>query len=555
MSKNFAANPTIGITRSRFKMKHDVKTTFNAGRLIPFEVQEILPGDTFKNKTSLVVRMTTPIKPVMDNAFLDILYYFVPNRIVYDNWEELMGANKSGPWKQQAQFTVPQTYAPQNGWETGTIADYFGIPTKVPGYTEANPNGLSVNSLPIRAYCTIWNEWWRDENLQNFAYVDKSAANTQGTNGTNYVTDSICGGQPLPVCKMHDYFTSALPEPQKGPEVLIPLGTTAPVVTAESNNSYFTGESLKFRKSNGDTISSIIDLGIDTSGTLYGTNGGPSGSGYTTVVPANLVAQLGSASAATINNLRQAFQLQKMFEKDARGGTRYVEVLKTHFNVTASDARLQRPEFLGGKHIPITMSQVLQTSSTDATSAQGNTAAYSLTIDSHDYFTKSFEEHGYVIGVLCVRTEKSYQQGLNKLWSRKDRTDFYMPVFANLGEQPIYNKEIYAQGTSADNEVFGYQEAWAEYRYTPNIITGEMRSNATDAQGNSNTQDFYHYADDYDALPTLGSDWITEKAENIDRTIVTPSTTANQFIADIYIEEIATRPMPLYSIPGLIDHH
>lgn len=536
MSNRFAVNPTINITRSRFNRNHRILTSFNAGELIPLKPIEVLPGDTFKNKTSIVCRMTTPIKPVMDNAWIDIMFFFVPNRIIWEHWEEFQGANKTGPWTQTTEYTIPQITAPEEGWETGTIADYMGLATKV--------GNISKNHLPFRAYVQVWNDWFRDENLQNFSYLNTGDSTTTGTNGNNYITDPICGGKPLPVNKIHDYFTSALPEPQKGPDVLLPLGNSAPVLEAGNGQpttgmlwrNVETGEKItdygNLSYSNGLTFKSNITVGTQNP-----------------QLDVSLKADLSNATAATINQIRQAFQLQKMFEKDARGGTRYVEILKNHFGVTASDARLQRAEYLGGKKIPITMSQVLQTSATDSTSPQGNTAAFSLTIDSSHYFTKSFEEHGYIIPVICVRTEKTYQQGINKMWSRVERTDFYMPVFANLGEQPIYNDEIYAQGTSQDKEVFGYQEAWADYRYEPNIVTGEMRSNAT------NTLDFYHYADDYEELPTLSADWITEKKENIDRTLTVQSNVSNQFMADIYIEEIAIRPMPIYSIPGLVDHH
>lgn len=540
---NFAINPQISISRSRFNLNQDIKTTFNAGQLIPFNVTEILPGDTFKNRTNIVCRMSTPIKPVMDNAWADIMYFYVPNRILWEHWEELQGANKSGPWTPNTEHTVPQTTSPETtGWRTGTIADYMGIPTNVPG--------LSINSLPFRAYCQIWNDWFRDENLQNFTYISKEDGTTTGTNGDDYIQSPITGGMPLPVCKVHDYFTSALPEPQKGPDVLLPLGQNAPVIADGP---------LKFNfGSNSAVINTQTSATVNTTGSLGYYNQGPgsitAGNDVATYKE-GLSVNLENATAATVNQLRLAFQTQKMFEKDARGGTRYIEILKNHFGVTASDARLQRAEYLGGKKIPITMTQVLQTSSTNSTSPQGNTAAYSLTIDSSEYFTKSFEEHGYIIGVICVRTSKTYQQGLNKMWSRKSREDFYMPVFANIGEQPILNKEIYAQGTDTDNEAFGYQEAWAEYRYKPNIVTGEMRSNSTDTEGNANTQDIYHYADYYTSLPTLGSNWITEKTENIDRTLAVQSSTSHQFIADIYVQEIATRPMPLRSIPGLIDHH
>lgn len=545
---NFAVNPIINITRSRFKRPHKHSTTFNAGEVVPIDVDEVLPGDTKKLTTNAVIRMSTPIKPVMDNAFADIMHFFVPCRLLWEHWEEFNGANNSGPWAQETEYNVPQTLSPSStGWTKGTIADHMGIPTNIPG--------LSVNSLPIRAYVKIWNDWFRDENLQNFAYLTTDDSTTTGTNGNDIVQSAITGGACLPCAKVHDYFTSALPEPQKGPDVLLPLGDTAPVVgtglalgLTDGTNNIGLGISgdltfAGYGPGYGATVGTAIGSPGNRAKTYTGVTQDPTKSG--------LEADLSTATAATINQLRQAFQLQKMFEKDARGGTRYIEIIKNHFGVTSSDARLQRSEYLGGKRIPITVTQVLQTSSTDATSPQGNTAAYSLTVDSSESFTKSFEEHGYIITVVMVRTMHTYQQGLNKLWSRKTRTDFYMPVFANIGEQPILNKEIYAQGTTEDDEVFGYQEAWADYRYKPNMVTGEFRSNYAENGG----LDIWHYADYYSSLPTLGSDWIAETKNNIDRTLAVQSNVADQFIADFWFEEIATRPMPVYSIPGLIDHH
>ena len=562
MANRFAENPIINITRSRFNRDHTVKTTFNAGELIPIDTTEVLPGDTIKLKTHAVIRMSTPIKPVMDNCYADIYHFFVPNRIVWDNWEEFQGANKSGPWKDTKEWTIPQTTAPAGGWKKGTIADYIGIPTK--------KENIKVNAMYYRGYCQIWNDWFRDENLQNFTYIDKSEANNNGTNGNNYVTDAIGGGMPLPVAKPHDYFTSALPEPQKGPDVTIPLGQNAPVVGNGNAIGIITdqfdmlgGMGLGYtevKRSDTATASGIV-IKSDVAGTKASEKGGTIADwGHlangrvglsTNASRSGVIADLSGATASTINQLRQAFQLQKMFEKDARGGTRYVEILKNHFGVTSSDARLQRAEYLGGERVPITISQVLQTSATNEQSPQGNTAAYSLTINHNTSFTKSFEEHGIIFTLVCVRTKHSYQQGLNKKFSRKYRTDYYMPVFANLGEQPILNKEIYAQGTSEDDEVFGYQEAWAEYRYKPDIVTGEFRSNVAENGG----LDIWHYADYYTSLPTLGADFIKETKVNIDRTLAVQSNVTDQFQADFYFEETDTRPMPVYSIPGLIDHH
>lgn len=570
----FSRNPIINITRSKFKRNHRLLTTFNAGKIVPIQIDEVLPGDTKKLKTNCVIRMSTPIKPVMDNAFCDIMHFFIPARLLWEHWKEFQGENSSGYWKQQTEYTIPQTTAPTGGWNNGTLADYFGIPTKV--------SGLSVNSLPFRAYVQVWNDWFRDENNQNPAYMTTGDGTTTGTNGTNLVTDVITGGTLLPCAKIHDYFTSALPEPQKGPDVLMPFNTSdaipvtgrAPVITQttsvydDDTNYTKPPTTLKWvSTSNGNSASPGLlysASGSTTTGALVVGSGVSTNATNVSVAPGNLwasagivdgtpelSAQLSATMAPTINQLRLAFQLQKMYEKDARGGTRYIEIIKNHFGVTSSDARLQRSEYLGGSRVPITMQQVNQTSSTDETSPQGNTAAFSLTADSQYSFTKSFEEHGYILSVAMVRTTHTYQQGLNKLWNRKTRTDFYMPVFANIGEQPIYNKEIYAQGTDADDEVFGYQEAWADYRYFPNQVTGQFRSNNAENGG----LDIWHYADYYTSKPTLGTDFIQETANNIDRTLAVQSSVAHQFLADFYFESTETRPLPIYSIPGLIDHH
>lgn len=538
---NFAENPIINITRSRFKKRFRVLTTFNAGRIIPIKVMEVLPGQTSNINITSVIRMTTPIKPVMDNCWCDLMAFFVPNRIIYDGWEEVQGANKSGPWKPSVEKTVPQVTAPEGGWNPGTIADYMGIPTKT-----AN---LSVSCLPGRAYAQIINDWFRDENLQNFCYINKGDSNTAGSNGNNRVTDVVGMGQPVKCCKPHDYFTSALPEPQKGPDVLLPLGTSAPVLNNEDLSTKISPLWYDYQNQPVNNYERLLAKITDTGkGTTIGPNAdqGYGGAAYT-----SLKADLSQATAATVNQLRLAFQLQKMFEKDARGGTRYTEILLNHFGVQSPDARLQRSEYLGGKKIPITMAQVVQTSSTNDTSPQGNTAAFSYTFDKTHICTKSFTEHGLIIVLAMVRTTHTYQQGLAKMWSRKNRTHFYMPIFANIGEQPILNKEIYAQGTAEDDNVFGYQEAWAEYRYEPNQVTGQFRSNAATSGG----LDIWHYADDYSALPTLSNEWIEETEKNIDRTLAVQSTNADQFIADFGFDNDEILPMPIHSIPGLIDHH
>ena len=548
---NFAENPQITIGRSRFVRMHDLKTTFNAGKIIPIRTIEVLPGDTIKLNMAGVIRMQTPIKPVMDNAWCDIMWFFVPNRIIWKHWKNFMGENTEGPWTSPTEYTIPQITAPQGGWAKNTIADYLGWPTKV--------DNISLNALYPRAYVQIWNDWFRDENLQKFSYINPdSDADVVGSNGSNYVTDPILAGMPLPCAKPHDYFTSALPAPQKGPDVLLPLGSTASVYGTNNGLVLTDGTNIgqlhRQAQNYMETSAGNTEIGINYPGpeSVFTQSKTLGVANKEQVTDAGLYADLSTATAATINQLRMAWQLQKMFEKDARGGTRYIEIIKNHFGVTASDARLQRAEYLGGHRIPIQMTQVLQTSATeDGTSPQGNTAAFSYTKDTHSYFTKSFEEHGIIFGLAMVRTMHTYQQGINKKFSRKTREDYYDPVFANLGEQPILNKEIYAQGTAVDDEVFGYQEAWAEYRYEPNQVTGEFRSNVAPNGGLS----IWHYADYYTSLPTLGEDFIKETSVNIDRTLTVQSTVADQFIANFSFQEIDVRPMPAHSIPGLVDHH
>ena len=577
--EHFSNVPRIHQHRSKFNMSHSIKTTFNVGEIIPLMVDaDILPGDTVQMDMAEIVRMATPIFPVMDNMVLDTYFFFVPNRLLWDNWQRFWGENDD-PWTQTTEYEVPQIESPQGGWAEGTIADYMGLPTYV--------DEISVNALPFRAYAKVFNDWFRDENLMSNCHIYTDEVTRTGSNGTTRVTDAELGGMPAKVSKLHDYFTSALPNPQKGPEVSIPLGTTAPVRTGEMYNytngeemynmewvtsklQYTTTPNRKTEVYNAYPLGSGNQYGIN--GEFYpfsaqngirGTNGGTESQNKDTsytwrgLAPANLQADLSDATAATINQLRTAFAIQKYYEAAGRNGTRYIEYLRSVFGVESSDARLQRSEYLGGKRIPINVDQVLQTSATDSTSPQGNTGAFSCTIDHSSLFTKSFEEHGTLLCLVVARVEHSYQQGIDKMWSRKKWTDFYNPYFANLGEMAILNKEIYAQGNNVtdldgniiDDQAFGYQEAWAEYRYKQNRVTGHMRSNSP-----SGSLDSWHYADDYQSRPTLSSGWIEEPKENVDRTIAVTSEISNQFIGDFYFKTAYTRCMPVYSIPGLIDH-
>lgn len=569
-NSRFAQAPQVDIQRSTFDRSSGHKTTFNAGKLVPIYVDEVLPGDTFEMKTSAIIRGSTPIFPVMDNANLDIYFFFVPNRLVWDHWKEFNGENTTSKWEQTVEYSIPQMAPPLStgtiptaGWEKGTLADYMGIPTGVgPGASQTNPE-YTVNHLPFRAYCLIWNEWFRDQNLQDPVLIDKGDSQTNGRHlipeGNSITFENqaaLQGANLLPVNKYFDYFTGALPEPQKGPEVLLPLGNTAPIITNQNPNSILPQYGVTFKSNQFTEVGKTHNLSIQVTGQKYGKMVADNSATTTleaqNAVPNNLIADLGNATAATINELRLAFQLQKLYERDARGGTRYIEIIKSHFGVTSPDARLQRPEYLGGERIPINIDQVIQTSGTmEGTTPQGNTGAYSLTGNQGSYFKHSFVEHGYVLGLACVRTEHTYQQGLEKIWNRKNRFDFYWPALANIGEQAILNKEIYLQDSKAMNEeAFGYQEAWAEYRYKPSRVSSAFRSNIT-----SGSLDAWHYADYYEALPVLSAEWIQETYKNVDRTLAVQSTLEDQYIADFWFKCKCTRPMPIYSIPGLIDHH
>ena len=558
---HFAQVPHAEIQRSRFTRANNHKTTFNEGQLIPIYLDEVLPGDTHQINMSALVRMATPIYPIMDNLWMDIYFFFVPNRLVWEHWREFNGQNNTTHWEQPTEYTIPQIKAPAVGWTKGTIADYFGLPT----YTK----NISVSALPFRAYCLIFNEWFRDQNLQDPAMVNLDDATATGSNSGDYVTNAQLGALPLKAAKMHDYFTSALPAPQKGPDVGIPIDLPAiPVLPTEvpTFSTKTPADGLAFYTPNSglttDSRQMVLTPTNENKRIAYAGQGNSTVSGGLNnekIYPYNLWAlpnEISEAQAVsfTINQMRQAFALQRLYERDARGGTRYTEILKAHFGVTSPDARQQRPEYLGGYHMPININQVIQQSATDTTSPQGNTAAYSVSTMSRNLVTKSFTEHGFIMGLAVVRQDHTYQQGIRRFWSRKDRTDFYWPALANLGEQAILNKEIFAQGTTEDDEVFGYQEAWADYRYAPSYVSGAFRSNLSeDERGGS--LDAWHLADYYSELPSLSDTWIEEGDEGMNRVLAVSSEVENQFLADMYFVNKTTRPMPLYSVPGLIDHH
>lgn len=554
----FAVNPThLDISRSRFDRTSTVKTSFNVGDLVPFYIDEVLPGDTFDVSTAKVVRMQPMVAPPMDDLFLDTYYFFVPNRLVWEHWANLMGENDTTSWYPTVDYSVPQVISPHNGgWNIGTIADYFGIPTGVPD--------LHCNALPFRAYAKIVNDWFRDENLVDPAVLTTGDATTQGSNDGGLAAYEK-GGKPFVAAKYHDYFTSCLPSPQKGEPVTVPVTNVSvpidiPVTTSSTimtglsgnqpamvlqNGPMLSGGQIGYISSTGTEFSLEQDVDVDPIRSIAGT--------MEPYMPVNLRAvgnAIGSGFATSINELRMAFQMQKLLERDARGGTRYIEMIKSHFGVTSPDARLQRSEYLGGNRIRINVNQIVQQSATTTGSTpQGNPVGLSVTHDNVDSFTRSFTEHGFVIGLMVARYPHTYQQGLERFWSRKTRFDYYFPVFANIGEMAVLNKEIYATGSDNDNKAFGYQEAWADYRYKPSRVTGEMRSSAT------KSLDVWHFADFYDKLPTLSPAWIQEDKKNVDRVLAVSSAVSNQLWADIVINNRTSRPMPLYSVPGLIDHH
>lgn len=531
----FAMVPKADIPRSQFRRQSAHKTTFDAGYLIPVYVDEVLPGDTFNLKMTAFARLSTPLYPVMDNMYLDTFFFFVPNRLVWTNWERFMGEQDNPT--DSISYVIPQAVTPASGYAINSLQDYFGLPTVGQVATSAT---VSHSNLPLRAYNLIWNEWFRDQNLQNSATVDKGDG-----------PDSVANYTLLRRGKRHDYFTGCLPFVQKGTAVSLPLGTSVPVRT--SNTATLTGAQpgLALSKVSGAAVGANVVLTTGAAGGGLSENTLTGGAWQNFVYPNNLYADLSTATAATINQLRQAFQIQKLLERDARGGTRYTELIRSHFGVISPDARLQRPEFLGGGSTPVNISPIAQTSGTSAsgtTTPLANLAAIGTAIASGHGFTQSFTEHGHIIGLASVRADLTYQQGLRRMWSRSTRYDFYFPVFATLGEQPVYNKEIYVRGDANDSLVFGYQERWAEYRYMPSMITGLFRSTA------AGTIDGWHLAQKFTSLPTLNSTFIQDTPP-VDRVVaVGASANGKQFIFDSFFDIKTARAMPLYSVPGLVDH-
>ncbi|AXH73105.1 MAG: major capsid protein [Microviridae sp.] len=516
MSHKFSEVPHADIPRSTFDRSHGYKTTFDAGLLIPILVDEVLPGDTFNVNVTGFARLATPIFPIMDNMFLDTHYFAVPVRLLWSNWQKFHGEQENPG--DSTDYTVPQIESGEDGFIIGSLFDYFGLPTDV--------SGISVSALYSRAYNLIYNEWYRDENLIDSLVVDKDdGPDTLG----DYQTVRRRG-------KRHDYFTSALPWPQKGVGVSIPLGTVAPVV---SNNTQ-----IQFRGV-GTGSTRNLDMSSVSGANKIGYSGAAMSDSAGFGANTGLYTDLSTATAATINSLRQAFQIQRIYEKDSRSGSRYIEMLKAHFGVTSPDYRLQRPEYLGGGSVPVNISPIPQTSSTNVTTPQGNLSAIG-TASLRNGFTQSFTEHCIIMGIASVRADLTYQQGIDRMFSRKTRFDYYLPALSAIGEQAVLQKEIFADGNPTNDEkVFGYQERYAEYRYKPSKITGLFRSSAAGAL------DAWHLSQTFSTAPVLDQTFIEENPP-VDRVIAVPS--QPHFLYDSYISMRCTRPMPVFGVPGLIDH-
>lgn len=539
--------------RSKFDRSHQLLTTINEGELVPIYYDEVLPGDTAKVHLNGLIRMSTPIYPIMDNCYMDTYFFFVPCRLLWEHWENMFGENDTNYWAEKTEYSTPTCkIGGKSGLLNGSIGDYFGLPTGI-------KNGIKVNALPARAYAMIYNEWFRDENLEapmmlGYKKTDEAEDDADPGQTNTYANEpsvtadtkeaNLYARKPAKAGKFHDYFTSCLPSPLKSDPVEISLVGDAPIFgyntiqdTAKISDKIILNQPWP-------TNSTTSFQNTEKGGKLVG-KGTDGQNNY--IAEAFLKADLSNVTGISIADLRMSIALQHIFEADARNGTRYREFLSGTWGVTSPDSRLQIPEYIGGQRIAINVNQVVQTSQTDTTTGQalGNTAAYSLTTCSKEMVDYAATEYGYIIGLAVVRVEHSYQQGLATKWTRGGRFTYYDPRLAALGEQPVYNREIYAQGTNEDNEIFGYQEAWADYRYKPSYVTGEMRSNY------QTSLDAWHYADDYDKIPRLSAEWIQEGTQNIDRTIAVTSAKSHQFLCDFYFTENWYREIPIYSIPGI----
>ena len=540
---HFAQVPRMQRPRSKFDRSHQLLTTINEGDLVPIYCDEVLPGDTARVRLNGLIRMSTPIYPVMDNAYMDTYFFFVPCRLLWEHWENMFGENDTNYWAEKTEYSTPTCKIGGKGLKNGSIGDYFGLPTNV--------GNIKVNALPARAYAMIYNEWFRDENVEaplmlgykktdDGTEIPQPEAQDKSNNDPSQTTSTSEGAtyarKPAKAGKFHDYFTSCLPSPLKNDPVEISLTGNAPV-------KLYKDDKLNEVQPDAYTIN------LSTNGEIFNAAAGKEKPALVTGnnKAAYIGTDLSGVSAISIADLRMSIALQHIFEADARNGTRYREFLSGTWGVTSPDSRMQIPEYIGGQRIPINVNQVVQTSQTDPTTGQalGNTAAYSLTTCSKQMVDYAATEYGYIIGLAVVRVEHSYQQGLATKWTRGGRFTYYDPRLAALGEQPVYNREIYAQGTAEDDEIFGYQEAWADYRYKPSYVTGEMRSNY------QTSLDAWHYADDYDKLPRLSAEWIQEGQQNVDRTIAVTSAKSHQFLCDFYFTEDWYREMPIYSIPGI----
>lgn len=533
--------PRLNKPRSTFPYNQSIKGTMDVGKLYPIEFIECNAGDTLSLDCSFIARALTQIVPVMDQSFIDVQAFAVPLRQLWTHYEEFWGENKTGHWAQPIEYQIPQIKFPEGGWKTGSLADCLGLPV----YKGNNKD--TVSHLPIRGYLKIWNEWYRDENLQDPAYYHEDDTTITGTNkdaNWDYVTDAEKGGGLLHVCRFHDYFSSCLPNLQRGESVTIPLGTSAPVIGAKTTKTGYPTDTNLVGKEigvyKGTSYPNLFNM--DSPNTIMGDT-----------KSIGLVTDLSNAVGATITALRQSIAIQHFYEQLAMGGGRFVEMLSTIWGVEANDAELQRSTYLGGRRFPINVDQVLQTSSTDATSPQGNTGAFSCTVRQDDLFTFSCKEPMYVYVMACIRTSRSYEQGISRKWLRKKWTDFYIPTFDGLSNMGVLNEELYFQGNGnpQDKEIFGYQECFADYRIQHDRTFGQLRADSKDSQGNSNSLNIWTYTDHYNSLPMLNAEWIQEDGENFKRTISIQEEENNQFQVEFYLKGKFVRVMPVYGLPGM----